>query len=63
MTSIKKYLKINRECSKSEFKVEQKEGKKKWTNEAMHRQFTRQIKDFASKKRWQWFKRRLSSWN
>ena len=55
MSSIKKYIKVNKE---SEFKVEQKtERKEKWTNKVMHGQFIRQVKDFASKKIWQWLKR------
>ena len=57
MSSIKKYIKINKECSKSEFKVEQKERKEKSANKVMHGQFSRQIEDFASKESWQWLKR------
>ena len=58
MLSIKKYIKINKECSKSEFKVEQKEKRKeKCTKKAMYGQLTRQIEEFASKKSWQWLKR------
>ena len=58
MSSIKKCIKINKECLKAEFKVEQKEERKeKWANRFMHGQFTRQIKEFASKKSWQWLKR------
>ena len=59
MPSIKKYIKINEECSKIESKVEQKEERKeKWTNKTMHGQFSKQVKDFALKKSWQWLKKR-----
>ena len=58
MSSIKKYIKINKECSKSEFKVEQKEERKEgWTNKVMKGQFTKQVEDFALNKSWQWLKR------
>ena len=58
ISSIKKYIKINKKFSKSEFKVEQKEERKeKWTNKVMHRKFTRQIENFSLKKSWQWLKR------
>ena len=58
MSSIKKRIKINKECSKSDFKVEQKEERKeKWTYKVRHRKFTRQIENFSLKKSWQWLKR------